>query len=155
SPDGTAAAVDRLRFRYPKLSLLRRQGPAGRGLAGRDGFIRALESQANFIVEMDGDLSHQPKHIPALLAAMKDCDMALGSRLAAGGSDSDRPFWRRWLTGAANFYSRSLLGLPVADTNSGFRCFSRAALEKIDPPSLKSKGPSIVHETLFRAISAG
>jgi dolichol-phosphate mannosyltransferase len=150
SPDGTGEAVRRLISSRQGLFLIEREGPAGRGLAGRDGFLFALQSSADFVVEMDGDFSHQPKHIPELLRAMADCDVAIGSRLVAGGSDSDRPGWRYWLTKASNFYVRALLDLPVADTNSGFRCFSREALRMIHPESLRSPGPSIVHETLFR-----
>jgi len=154
SPDGTEEIVRKLMARNPRLSLIERKGPAGRGLAGRDGFLYALQSGADFVVEMDGDFSHQPKHIPELLKAMAGCDMVIGSRLIAGGSDLDRPGWRRWLTHAANFYSRTLLGFPIADANSGFRCYSRYALQQIHPETLRSKGPSIVHETLFRALRA-
>jgi len=153
SPDGTGEVVRGLISSHRGLFLIERDGPAGRGLAGRDGFLFALESSADFVVEMDGDFSHQPKHIPELIRAMADCDVAIGSRLVPGGSDADRPGWRYWLTIAANFYARTLLHLPVADTNSGFRCFSHEALRVIHPESLHSPGPSIVHETLFRAIN--
>ena len=155
SPDGTAAIALDLAGRDGRVKLFNRKGPAGRGLAGRDGFIYALENGADFLVEMDGDFSHQPKHVPALLAAMADCDLAIGSRLIPGGSDWDRPLFRRWLTVAANGYARFLLRLPVADTNSGFRYFSRRALQAVRPASLNSKGPAILHETLYRARLAG
>ena len=153
SPDGTGEVVRRLISSHQGLFLIEREGPAGRGLAGRDGFLFALQSGADFVVEMDGDFSHQPKHIPELLRAMADCDLAIGSRLVPGGSDADRPGWRYWLTKAANFYARTLLHFPVADTNSGFRCFSSEALRMIHPELLQSPGFSIVHETLFRAVN--
>jgi dolichol-phosphate mannosyltransferase len=155
SPDGTAALVAQLAATRPGLRLLRRPPPAGRGLAGRDGFLYALNEGADFTIEMDGDLSHPPRSIPALLAAMDGCDVAIGSRLVAGGTDRDRPAFRRLLTLFGSAYARVLLGLPVADANSGFRCFSRKALEAIAPASLKSAGPAIVHEVLYRAARAG
>lgn len=155
SPDGTAAIVEKLGSALPRLQLIRRLPPAGRGFAGRDGYLYALKTGADYLIEMDGDFSHDPRHIPALLAAMKNCDIAIGSRLVPGGSDLDRPLVRRWLTVAANAYARGLLGLPILDTNSGYRCFSRFALETIKPETLKSKGPSILHEVLFRAKRAG
>jgi dolichol-phosphate mannosyltransferase len=155
SPDGTAGIVEGIAGRDRRVKLLSRAGPAGRGWAGRDGFLYGLEGGAHFLVEMDGDFSHQPKHIPALLAAMSDCDLAIGSRLVPGGSDWDRPIFRRWLTLAANAYARLLLRLPVGDTNSGFRCFSRRALEAVRPATLRSRGPAILHETLYRARRAG
>ena len=155
SPDGTADLVQSLIQQYPALMLIRRRGVPGRGFAGRDGFLFALQSGAGFVIEMDADLSHQPRHIPDLLAAMADCDIAVGSRMIERGRDDDRPAWRRWLTLAANRYARGLLGLSIGDTNSGFRCFSRKAIKAIDPASLRSRGPSILHETLFRAVRAG
>lgn len=155
SPDGTFDIVKGLQRGNPALHLLRRLGPRGRGLAGRDGLIMALRLGADIVVEMDGDFSHQPRFVPELLKAMERCDVAVGSRLTAGGSDRDRPLWRRLLTKAANLYAGAALGLGVRDANSGFRCFSREALLAIDPASLKSRGPSIVHEILHRAARAG
>ncbi|OGS39933.1 MAG: hypothetical protein A2506_11065 [Elusimicrobia bacterium RIFOXYD12_FULL_66_9] len=155
SPDGTADLVLELARTRPGLNLLRRASPAGRGYAGQDGFLYALEHGASCLIEMDADFSHQPRHIPALLAALDSCDVAIGSRRAPGGSDRERSTLRRWLTLAANTYARVLLGLPASDANSGFRCFSRKALETIEPATLESTGPAIIHETLYRAARAG
>lgn len=155
SPDGTGRIVEGLLGRHPGLRLLRRSGPAGRGRAGRDGYLAALESGAERVIEMDADGSHLPEHVPQLLSAMDSCDVAVGSRFTQGGSDMDRPPARRWLTRVANAYARRMLRLPIEDTNSGFRCFSRAALERIRPAELRSRGPSIIHETLYRAARAG
>lgn len=155
SPDGTADAVAALARERPGVRLLRRAPPGGRGLAGRDGYLHALACGASYLVEMDADYSHPPRSVPALLAAMDACDVAVGSRLAPGGSDRDRPGWRRGLTLLGCAWARGLLGLPVADANSGFRCFSRRALEALDPATLRSPGPAVVHETLHRAARAG
>jgi dolichol-phosphate mannosyltransferase len=154
SPDGTAEAVRTLQREFPDLKLLVRTGPAGRGLAGREGFLECLKMGADYVIEMDGDFSHDPRHIPALLAAMERCDLAVGSRRVPGGSD-ERVWPRVWLTRAANAYARALLGAPVLDMNSGFRCFNRRALEAVRPETLRSTGPSIVHEALIRVRRAG
>jgi dolichol-phosphate mannosyltransferase len=135
--------------------VIERAGPRGRGYAGRDGFLAALERGADFVIEMDGDLSHDPRYIPQLLAAAASCDVVLGSRFVRGGSDTDRALWRRLLTLAANLFIRIVLGTTVRDANSGFRCFRREALETIDPKSLRSPGPAIVQEVLFRAHRRG
>ncbi len=155
SPDGTSLIVSELKPRHPGLSLITRSGPRGRGFAGREGFVRALEDGAGVIVEMDADFSHQPREIPKLLKALEDCDMVVGSRMVHGGLDEDRSALRRLVTRGANAYARALLGIKVRDVNSGFRCFSRRAMEAIVPASLRSRGPSIVHEVLFRASRAG
>lgn len=155
SPDGTAQLARRIRERRPGLRLIERSGPSGRGLAGRDGFLYAVERPGiEAVVEMDADFSHQPRHVPELLAALKGADMAIGSRRAAGGRDLDRTLGRRVLTFLANFYARTLLGLPALDTNSGFRAYTRKGLAAIDPATLASRGPSIVHEVLYRAARA-
>jgi len=154
SPDGTARAVRSLQERYPGLHLLVRDGPRGRGHAGRAGFLECLRLGADRVVEMDADGSHDPGHIPALLEALGDCDLVIGSRQVPGGRDQ-RPWPRILLTRLANAYARILLRAPVRDMNSGFRCFSRRALEAIDPATLRSEGPSIVHEVLWRILRAG
>lgn len=155
SPDGTSDLVAGLAKSRPSLRLLRRPPPRGRGLAGRDGYLKALESGAERVIEMDGDGSHRPRHIPELLAAMDGADIVIGSRLAPGGLDLERSLARRALTALSGAWARALLGVTVADVNSGFRCFSRAALEAVSPGTLDSEGPSIVHETLHRAARAG
>ena len=154
SPDGTAKEAAGLKARFPGLRVVERSGPAGRGLAGREGFLRALEAGADLVVEMDADLSHQPSQVPRLLEAMAECDVAIGSRMTSGGEDR-RSAPRRALTGLSAAYARLLLGLDVRDANSGFRCFRRSALEAIEPAALRSQGPSIVHEVLFRAARRG
>ncbi|MBI3549095.1 MAG: polyprenol monophosphomannose synthase [Elusimicrobia bacterium] len=155
SPDGTSQAVAAMKPRFPRLHLITRAGPRGRGYAGSEGFRFALKVGADYAVEMDADGSHQPKHLPALLAAMAECDVAVGSRLVAGGSDAERSPTRRLLTALASRYARLLLGAPIRDTNSGYRSFSRKAVQAIRPDTLKSSGPSIVHEMLYRAARAG
>jgi glycosyltransferase involved in cell wall biosynthesis len=155
SPDGTGRLAEQLARTDPLLSVLHRQGRRGRGLAGRAGFLRALSLGAERIIEMDADLSHDPVHIPAMLRALKDYDLVLGSRVVPGGSDIDRGRARQILTRLANGFTRRVLALPVGDCNSGFRAFRRQALLSIDPARLRSEGPAIVHEVLYRAQRAG
>lgn len=155
SPDGTAERVRAFAARHPFADVLVRSGPRGRGHAGREGYQAALARGADLVVEMDGDLSHDPRDLPRLLAAAEKHDVVLGSRFVPGGSDTDRALWRRVLTVAANFYIRVLFGIGVRDANSGYRCFRRAALVAIDPASLRSPGPAIVQEVLFRAHRCG
>ncbi len=73
----------------------------------------------------------------------------------AGGRDEGRSWFRVWLTKFSCWFARIVLSLPVRDTNSGFRAFTRAAMERIDPATLVSGGPSIVHEVFVRAQRRG
>lgn len=155
SPDGTGVIVDRLAAADPRVHVLHRPPPRGRGLAGRDGYLRGLTMGADAVLEMDADFSHDPALLPDFLKRLEQgADVVLGSRFVPGGRDVDRSWGRRVLTVLANAYVRIVLGLPIGDCNSGYRCFRREALEAIRPETLTSTGPSIVQEVLFRVHRA-
>ena len=155
SPDGTADVVAEVGRRDPRVRLLVRREERGRGLAGREGFKRALGLGASFVIEMDGDGSHEPRSIPALLAGVREHDFVLGSRFVAGGKDADRSLPRRLITLLVRRFIRRLFRVPAHDVSSGFRCFRREVLERVDPDSLVSSGPSIVLEVLYKAHRLG
>ncbi len=151
SPDGTWKIVQNISKKKKNVHLLLRKKDKGRGSAGRDGFIYCLKHGADIVVEMDADLSHDPKYIPALIAGLKDADLVLGSRRLKGSKEVGRGLIRQFITWGANLYITLMLGINVKDCNSGFRCFKRKVLEKIKLEKLESKGPSIVQEILFKA----
>lgn len=156
SPDGTAEAARSVAAARPGVHVLTRGADRGRGAAGREGFLRALSMGADRIVEMDADFSHDPRTVPALLARLEEgAEVAIGSRFVAGGAERDRGLLRRIVTRVSVAYVRILLGTRVRDPNSGFRAFRREALLRVDPASLRAKGPAIVHEVLLRAARAG
>lgn len=161
SPDGTWRLVADARAGEPRLHLLHRTRERGRGAAGRDGFLEALRMAADVVIEMDGDFSHQPRFVPALVARLdtpardgREIGLVLGSRAVDGGRDIDRGWLRRIVTRAANLYIRVVLGVPVKDCNSGFRCWRRSTLEAIDVGATFSRGPAIVQELLFKTARA-
>ncbi len=160
SPDGTWKLVRDAG--EPRLALLHRTTDRGRGSAGRAGYARALELGADLVVEMDADFSHHPRFVPAMVARMleplddgSEVGLVLGSRGVSGGTDLDRGVLRRWITLLANFYIRTTLGVRTRDCNSGFRCWRRSTLERIDVGGLREVGPAIVQETLFKTARAG
>ncbi len=156
SPDGTGEVVRAIAAARPGVHLLARAGERGRGVAGREGFLRALALGADRVVEMDADFSHEPRAVPALLARLDEgADVAIGSRFVTGGAQRSRGALRRLVTRVSIAYVRALLGIGVRDPNSGFRAFRREALARIDPASLTATGPAIVHEVLLRAARAG
>jgi len=155
SPDGTAAIVKDMASSDPRVHLLLRLKRRGRGAGGIDGFKAALELGADLVVEMDGDLSHQPKFIPALVAAARDLDLVLGSRFVKGGRDADRSLIRRFITILIRLFIRRRFRVPVRDVSSGFRCFRREVLTALDLDDLISVGPSVVLETLYKAHLLG
>ena len=155
SPDGTADIVKDVFKKNKNVHLLLRKKDKGRGYAGRDGFIYCLKHGADVIVEMDADMSHDPKYIPKMIDELKNADLILGSRRVEGAEEVGRSSIRRIITFLANLYIRIILGLKARDCNSGFRCFKRKVLEGINPEKLESKGPAIVQEVLFKAHLKG
>jgi dolichol-phosphate mannosyltransferase len=151
SPDGTGRLVQALAAADPRVHALIRTKRRGRGAAGIDGFKAALALGAEYVVEMDGDFSHQPRFIPALFAAaVGGADAVIGSRFVPGGSDSDRSVVRRAITWCVRRFIRRKFRTSVRDVSSGFRLFRRGILERIDLDDLISVGPSIVLEILYK-----
>jgi dolichol-phosphate mannosyltransferase len=156
SPDGTAQIVEKFAAKDSRVKLLVRTNERGRGSAGIAGFKTAMKAKSDYIIEMDADFSHDPKYIPAMLAAADGgADLVTGSRYVAGGSDPDRTAARKILSALAGFYVRTILGLKVKDPTGGFRLYRREVLETIDLDHLLSLGPSIVLETLFKTSVKG
>jgi dolichol-phosphate mannosyltransferase len=156
SPDGTGELADRLAAELGYVDVLHRPSKDGLGPAYLAGFRRALAGDCELVVEIDCDFSHDPRDIPRLVAATEDADLVLGSRYVPGGSVVNWNVIRRLLSRGASLYSRTLLGVPVRDMTSGFKCFRREVLEGIDLDAIESRGmvPFQV-ETTYRAIRAG
>jgi dolichol-phosphate mannosyltransferase len=101
---------------------------------------------------MDSDFSHPVEQLPELAKKLETCDLALGSRYIPGGGVDDRwPLWRKALSRWANFYARSILGLPVRDVTGGFRLWRREMLERIPFQDVVSNGYIFLVELLFLA----
>jgi dolichol-phosphate mannosyltransferase len=143
SPDGTGQVADDLARRHPgRIHVLHRPGKQGLGTAYLSGFRYALDHGAAYIVQMDADFSHSPQYIPDLLAAIQDCDVAIGSRYVSGGRLDERwSWWRHFLSWWANsVYTRLILGVRVKDATAGFKCWRRATLEGIGLERVRSNG---------------
>lgn len=142
SPDGTGNIADDIAARNPKVSVLHRQEKNGLGQAYIAGFKKALSMDAEYIIQMDCDFSHQPKYIPELLKAIENYDLVLGSRFAKGGSvDENWSFYRKLLTWFANrVYTPTILGIPVRDATGGYRIWRRNTLIGLDLNRIRSNG---------------
>jgi dolichol-phosphate mannosyltransferase len=155
SPDGTGELVEEASRREGRLRCLRRPGKLGLGTAYLAGFRHGLDGGYDRILTMDCDGSHHPRYIPALLAAMADHDLVIGSRYVAGGGILNWPWHRRALSSFANLYARTLLRLPVGDCTSGFRCHSREVLATVQPFRIRSSGYSFLEEMAWRVHRCG
>lgn len=155
SPDGTADEIIKHAGKYP-VEIIRRAGKLGLGSAYIAGFKKALADGADFIMEMDADLSHAPEDIPKLVKAVEEnADLIIGSRKIKGGEIIGWNFWRHLMSNGAMITARIFLGLKTKDVTSGFRCFRRAVLEKIDLTAVKSNGYAFQEEMLFKTEKLG
>ena len=155
SPDGTGELAKKLRRVYSNLSVLSRAEKQGLGLAYVAGFKIALASGADYIFEMDADLSHQPSYLPEFLKAINNADLILGSRYLKGGGVSNWGILRRLISRFGNIYARFVLDLPYNDLTGGFKCFRRLVLEKINLDQLSSVGYNFQIEITYLAHQAG
>lgn len=156
SPDGTSELAESLGRRHSgRVDILRRQGPRGFGRSYIDGMKRALDGPYDVLCQMDADLSHDPKHLPDLIAATSDADVVIGSRYVAGGSVVNWPLRRRILSRVANVYIRSVTRLDVRDCTSGYRSWRREALAALPLDEFFSDGYSFLVEMLFVAARRG
>ena len=155
SPDGTGAIADRLAAELACVEVLHRAQKAGLGPAYLAGFERALRAGADLVVQMDADFSHEPAAIPELVAAVRDADVAIGSRYVPEGSIPEWGVVRRLLSRAGCRYARTVLGVPVRDLTGGFKCFRRAVLDRIGLDGVQAAGYAFQIEMTYRALRAG
>jgi dolichol-phosphate mannosyltransferase len=152
SPDGTGALADTLAERHPgRVDVLHRSGARGLGLAYVDGLRRALATGTDAIGQMDADLSHDPKYLADLRAALEHHDLVIGSRYLNGVSVVNWPLHRIVLSAFANRYIRFVTGLEPADCTSGFRLWRREALGALPLDHARANGYAFLTEMLFEA----
>jgi dolichol-phosphate mannosyltransferase len=156
SPDGTGEVADALAGRYSgRIEVMHRGGRRGLGRSYLDGFRKAVGETVDVVCQMDADLSHDPVHLPALIAAASEADVVIGSRYVPGGAIVNWPRRRRLLSRFANLYSRTVTRVDVRDCTSGYRCWRRAALGALPLDDIKSEGYSFLIETLYMAVRRG
>lgn len=155
SPDGTGQLADRLARERAGVEVLHRPGKQGLGQAYLAGFRHALAGGAKLVIVMDADASHDPAHLPAMIAAARESDLVLGSRYVPGGKIIDWPPVRRLLSRCGSIYARAILGVKVNDLTSGFRCIRREVLEAVEPSTLRAQGYVFNIELTYRALLAG
>ena len=158
SPDGTAAIVKQLQTEFPtRLFIIERKGKLGLGTAYITGFKWALEHKYDYIFEMDADFSHNPNDLPKLYdaCANKGADVSIGSRYVTGVNVVNWPMGRVLMSYLASKYVRFILGVEIADTTAGFKCYRREVLETIELDKIRFKGYAFQIEMKFTAFECG
>lgn len=158
SPDGTADVAQKMAERRPDhFFLLSRKHGRNLGSAYISGFQFALQQGADYVIQMDCDLSHSPKYIPEMLAKIEKADVVIGSRYVAGGKLDEHwgtsQYFASWW--ANNVYLRLILNLQVKDATTGYKCWRADALQSIDLDSVCSNGYSFQFEMAYLAEKLG
>ncbi|MEJ3743934.1 polyprenol monophosphomannose synthase [Actinomycetes bacterium KLBMP 9797] len=159
SPDGTGEVADKLAARHPdRVIAVHRPGKEGLGRAYVDGMSRALDLGADYVAQMDADLSHPPEALPGLLGTLlaTRAGAVIGSRYVPGGQlDENWPFYRRALSGWANFYVHTLLNVRIRDLTAGFKVWRADVLRDINLDRVQSNGYSFQVEMHYLATRRG
>jgi dolichol-phosphate mannosyltransferase len=156
SPDGTGELADRLAETYAFVDVLHRETKEGLGRAYIAGFARVLESDAELVLEMDCDFSHDPVDVPRLIeTAESGADLVLGSRYVPGGGTRNWGLVRRLISRGGSLYTAFFLHMGVKDPTGGFKCFRRPVLEQLDLDRITPRGYAFQIETTWRAKQLG
>jgi dolichol-phosphate mannosyltransferase len=156
SPDGTGELADAIARQDKHVRVLHRPGKLGLGTAYLEAFARGLADGYERFFEMDADLSHDVRYLPDFVRAMDEgYDVVIGSRNIPGGSVEGWGVGRHFISKGGSLYSRTILGLSVRDLTSGYRAFTRGALETIDLHAVHSNGYSFQIEMAYRAVRRG
>jgi len=151
--DGTEQALRQLALDAREIVILRPSKAAGLGAAFRMGF-EAIPSDVDLVVTMDADLNHAPEDIPRLVAALETdgADIAIGSRLARGGTSLGVPHWKRALSGGMNLMIQRLFRSGIRDSTSGYRLYRADVIRDLH---FSNNGYAFLPELLTLATARG
>jgi dolichol-phosphate mannosyltransferase len=157
SPDGTAniakEAANKVKSQNLEVEVFVRKKKDGFGRAYVAGFNKLLKGNFDYILQMDADLSHNPKYIKDFIkAADKGSDLIIGSRYIKGGGTPDWGLHRKILSRGGNLYSKIILSNKISDYTGGYNMYSMSLLKKIDVNKLMSEGYGFLIELKYRAL---
>ena len=158
SPDGTASIVKKIQNEYPtQLYIEERKGKLGLGTAYIHGFKWAIAHNYTYVFEMDCDFSHNPEDLIRLKNALTEqkAHLSIGSRYCKGGETENWPLGRILMSYFASVYVRMVLFISIKDTTSGFKCYHKDVLQKIDIDSIPFKGYAFQICMKYAAIKHG
>ena len=155
SPDGTGELADKLALTDNAIHVLHRKEKDGLGRAYVAGFEWGLAKNYDVLVQMDGDLSHNPTDVTRLVAALSAADLVLGSRYVTDGGTVNWGVGRQLLSRGGSLYARTILGLPIRDVTGGFKAWKADTLRSVNLSTIPSNGYSFQVEMTYRVACLG
>lgn len=130
STDNTAEMIRNCALTAPEVRLMENPGNRGKGYSVRSGLLQA---QGEIVMFTDSDLSSPIEEAERLFAAIElGADIAIGSRWLESNRQTHRqPLYRQFFGRCFNAVTRMVMGLPFADTQCGFKAFTRAAAQTV------------------------
>jgi glycosyltransferase involved in cell wall biosynthesis len=131
--------------------VIRQPAKSGKGTAVRTGLAAVLLTQCTHVLMIDGDLQHRPEEASRLIetARRTGADLVIGERqFDRAGMPASRYHANRIGSRALS----SFVGVPVRDTQCGFRLFSARALRGLP---LRARGYEIETEMLVKLRRRG
>ena len=160
SPDNTGGVVldarKALETANFAIELVQRKGKEGLGKAYVDGFrhIMAQSDHADYILQMDADLSHRPAHIAEFIEAAKDgSDFIVGSRYVRGGGTPDWKWFRKLVSKCGNWYAQLWLGSKLHDYTGGFNMYHVDLLRKVDVSKISNLGYGFLIDLKYKCLA--
>lgn len=147
SPDGTAETVRQIAKSNPKVRLFLRSERLGIGSAHKEAFRQAIAYQADVLVTLDADFTHNPEDIPRLIAALQFSDIVVGSRFKHGGGLRDWTLSRRAITHFGHLATKFLLQVPF-DATGALRAYRINSLAAELPQAPVDDGYPFLYQSL-------
>jgi glycosyltransferase involved in cell wall biosynthesis len=123
---------------------------SGYGATVQTVLAEAKKRNPDVLVLLDADGQHNPEEISSLVNAIYDgSDVAIGSRQK---HSENIPAYRKFGQSIISYFTRVLSRSTLSDTESGFRAFSRKAINVLEP---KERGMAISAETISEATAKG
>lgn len=155
SPDGTAAIVSKIKQTRSGLNILMNRNKIGLGRTYIMGFKWAIDNGYEAAIQMDADLSHDPKYLLDLTAGIEKGGFVVGSRYVEGGGIVNWDKKRRAVSKFGNIYSELVLQTKIRDLTGGYNVWPINILKRINLDKIRSNGYSFQIEMKYRALKQG
>ncbi|XP_065914318.1 dolichol-phosphate mannosyltransferase subunit 1-like isoform X2 [Dysidea avara] len=151
SPDGTRKVAEQLQQIYGEETIVLRPRAAKLGLG--TAYVHGMKhATGDYIIIMDADMSHHPRHIGGFIDLQKkhNYDIVTGTRYSKGGGVHGWDLMRKLISRGANYLAQVLLNPGVSDLTGSFRLYKKAVLEQL-VAKCQSKGYVFQMEMIVRA----